>query len=128
VVCSASDRHGTIRASLTYWCSWTGTGSSRSPRPARAQLALDAEGPLDPAITVFSFRAHDRLLGVGVIKRLGPQHAEIKSMHTAEAARGRGPVTDTPGVPSTIITDATDPPLGTARTVVPLTQAAVHIR
>jgi putative acetyltransferase len=25
-----------------------------------------------------------------VIKRLGPHHAEIKSMHTAEAARGRG--------------------------------------
>jgi hypothetical protein len=76
---------------------------------------------------VFSFRAHDSLLGVGVIKRLGPQHAEIKSMHTAEAARGRGPVTDTPGVPSTIITDATDHPLGAAQTVMRPTAAAAHI-
>ena len=30
------------------------------------------------------------MLGIGAIKRLGPHHAEIKSMHTAEVARGRG--------------------------------------
>ena len=30
------------------------------------------------------------MLGTGAIKRLGPDHAEIKSMHTAEVARGRG--------------------------------------
>ena len=30
------------------------------------------------------------LLGIGAIKQLGPRDAEIKSMHTAEAARGRG--------------------------------------
>lgn len=33
---------------------------------------------------------HGSLLGIGAIKRLGPHHAEIKSMHTAEAERGRG--------------------------------------
>ena len=37
-----------------------------------------------------SFRACGSLLGIGAIKRLGPHHAEIKSMHTAEVARGRG--------------------------------------
>lgn len=49
-------------------------------------------------------------------------------MHTAEAARGRGPVTDTPGVPSTIITEATDHPLGAAQTVMRPTATAAHIR
>lgn len=39
---------------------------------------------------MFSFRADGSLLGIGAIKRLDLGHAEIKSMHTAEAARGRG--------------------------------------
>ena len=43
----------------------------------------------DPAVTFFSFRDSGCLLGIGAIKRLGPDHAEIKSMHTAQAARGR---------------------------------------
>jgi putative acetyltransferase len=30
------------------------------------------------------------VLGVGALKRLSPDHGEVKSMHTAEAARGRG--------------------------------------
>ena len=43
------------------------------------------------ALTVFSCRAGGGgLLGVGAIKRLDARHAELKSMHTAEAARGRG--------------------------------------
>ncbi len=58
--------------------------------PPEHSFALDVEGLLDPAITLFSFRTHGFLLGIGAIKRLGPHHAEIKSMHTAEAARGRG--------------------------------------
>ncbi len=58
--------------------------------PPEHSFALDVEGLLDPAITFFSLRAHGSLLGIGAIKRLGPHHAEIKSMHTAEAARGRG--------------------------------------
>jgi putative acetyltransferase len=58
--------------------------------PPEHSYALDADGLLDPAVTFFSFRAGDSLLGIGAIKRLDPRHAEIKSMHTAEAARGRG--------------------------------------
>lgn len=30
------------------------------------------------------------LVGVGALRRLSPEHGEVKSMHTAEAARGRG--------------------------------------
>jgi putative acetyltransferase len=58
--------------------------------PAEHAFALDADGLADPAITFFSYRAAGAVLGIGAIKSLGPDHAEIKSMHTAEAARGRG--------------------------------------
>jgi putative acetyltransferase len=52
--------------------------------------ALDVDGLLDPAVTFFSCRVDGELLAVGALKRLDDRHAEIKSMHTAEAARGRG--------------------------------------
>jgi len=51
---------------------------------------MDVDGLLDPAVTFFSFRAGGTLLAVGALKQLDPQHAEIKSMHTAQDARGRG--------------------------------------
>ena len=52
--------------------------------------ALDVDGLLDPAISFYSYRVAGRLVGVGALKRLGPDHGEIKSMHTAAEARGRG--------------------------------------
>jgi putative acetyltransferase len=52
--------------------------------------ALDVDALLDPALTFFSFRVDGELLGVAALKRLDDRHAEIKSMHTAEAARGGG--------------------------------------
>jgi putative acetyltransferase len=58
--------------------------------PPEHAFALDVDGLLDPAITFFSVRAAGELFGVGAIKELDAGHAEIKSMHTAAAARGRG--------------------------------------
>lgn len=58
--------------------------------PPEHSFALGLTGLLDPAITLFSYRENGRLLGIGAIKHLSPDHAEIKSMHTAVAARGRG--------------------------------------
>ena len=52
--------------------------------------ALDVDALLDPAVTFFSFRVDGELLGVAALKRLDGTHAEIKSMHTAQAARGEG--------------------------------------
>ena len=52
--------------------------------------ALEADALADPSVTLFTLRADDGLLGVAALKQLDPEHAEIKSMHTAEAARGRG--------------------------------------
>jgi putative acetyltransferase len=58
--------------------------------PPEDMHALDADGLLDPAVTFFSCRRAGKLLGVGALKRLDGQHAELKSMHTAAEARGRG--------------------------------------
>jgi putative acetyltransferase len=52
--------------------------------------ALEVDALLDPAVTFFSFRLDGDLLGVAALKQLDGEHAEIKSMHTAQAARGRG--------------------------------------
>jgi putative acetyltransferase len=52
--------------------------------------ALDVDGLLEPSVTFFSFRVRGELLGVGAIKQLDESQAELKSMHTAEAARGQG--------------------------------------
>jgi putative acetyltransferase len=52
--------------------------------------ALDVDALLHPAVTFVSYRDDGIVLGVGAIKELGDRHAEIKSMHTAAEARGRG--------------------------------------
>jgi putative acetyltransferase len=63
---------------------------ARSHTPPEGVFALGADDLADPAVTFFSYRADGALLAVGALKRLGPRHAEIKSMHTAAAARGQG--------------------------------------
>jgi putative acetyltransferase len=63
----------------------------RAPTPAEFVFALDVEGLVDPAITFCSARDADgALVGVGALKELDGRHGELKSMHTAAAARGRG--------------------------------------
>lgn len=61
-----------------------------STTPPEHSFALDVDALLDPAITFCSYRAAGDLLGVGALKRIDAEHAEIKSMHTVQAARGRG--------------------------------------
>jgi putative acetyltransferase len=63
---------------------------SRAQTPAEHSFALDTSGLLHPAITFFSIREEGTLLGIGAMKVLDPNHAEIKSMHVAEPARGCG--------------------------------------
>jgi putative acetyltransferase len=58
--------------------------------PPEHAFALDVDGLLDPAITFCSCRLSGELLGIGALKELDSAHGEIKSMHTAAAARGRG--------------------------------------
>ena len=63
---------------------------AREVTPPAHVHALEAESLLDPAITLFSARRAGGLLGVGALSRLTDAHAELKSMHTGEAARGLG--------------------------------------
>lgn len=63
---------------------------ANSHSPPEDVHALDVEGLLDPSVTFFSFRLKGELLGVGALKQLDDCHAEVKSMHTVAAARGRG--------------------------------------
>ncbi|MDX6285673.1 MAG: putative acetyltransferase [Frankiales bacterium] len=63
---------------------------ANSHSPPEDVHALDVDGLLDPSVTFFSFRRDGELLGVGALKQLDERHAELKSMHTADAARQRG--------------------------------------
>lgn len=64
----------------------------RAHSPPEAVHALDAEGLIGPAVTLFGARHRPggRLLGVGAIKHLAEHHGELKSMHTLATARGHG--------------------------------------
>jgi putative acetyltransferase len=58
--------------------------------PPEDRHALDIDGLTDPSVTFYGLRVDGRLLAVGALKKLDDEHAELKSMHTAEAARRRG--------------------------------------
>ncbi len=67
----------------------------RSASPPDHVHALDIAGLTGPDVSFFAARDQGRLLGVGAIRDLGTNNhgervGEIKSMHTAEAARGMG--------------------------------------
>src|ERR1700678_1530913 len=63
---------------------------ARAASPPESVFALDTDGLLDPFVTFFGYRADGELLGIGALKELDSAHGELKSMHTAQAARGRG--------------------------------------
>jgi putative acetyltransferase len=52
--------------------------------------ALDLDGLLAPDIELYAARRNGELLAIGALKELDSAHGELKSMHTAAAARGQG--------------------------------------
>jgi putative acetyltransferase len=62
----------------------------RSASPPEDVHALDVDGLTRPDISFYSVRDGNLLLGVGALRELEPTHGELKSMHTAYVARGRG--------------------------------------
>lgn len=59
--------------------------------PADSVHALPADALAQPNMTVWGARDSDgALLGMAALKELGPNHGELKSMRTTEAARGLG--------------------------------------
>jgi putative acetyltransferase len=63
---------------------------ARGQTPPEDAHALDVDGLADPAVTFFSLRRGCELLAVAALQRLDHEHAEVKSMHTVEAARRQG--------------------------------------
>lgn len=63
---------------------------AHSTSPPEDVHALDIDGLVSPDVTFFSLRDSGTLLGVGALRELDATHGEIKSMHTAEVARGQG--------------------------------------
>ncbi len=58
--------------------------------PPEDRHALDVNGLMDPAVTFYGLRVAGELLAVGALKQLDDDAAELKSMHTAKAARRQG--------------------------------------
>jgi putative acetyltransferase len=63
--------------------------SNRSSPPEHVH-ALDLDGLLDASVTLYGARDGGVLVGFGALKQLDATHGELKSMHVATAARGRG--------------------------------------
>lgn len=58
--------------------------------PPESVHALGLAALQRPEISFWAAWDGEALLGVGALKQLTPCHGEVKSMHTAEAMRGRG--------------------------------------
>jgi putative acetyltransferase len=70
-----------LRSHLIGSCANSAPGSSH---------ALDVAGLKAPDVTFWTMWEGDTLLGCGALKRLAADHGEVKSMHTAQAARRTG--------------------------------------
>ncbi|MDZ7918303.1 MAG: GNAT family N-acetyltransferase [Rhodococcus sp. (in: high G+C Gram-positive bacteria)] len=58
--------------------------------PAESVHALDLSGLRGSGVSVWTAWEAEVLLGIVALKELSPDHAELKSMRTAGAARGQG--------------------------------------
>jgi putative acetyltransferase len=68
----------------------THLSSARAQTAPGSAHALDLAGLKSSDIRVWTIWADQTLAGVGALKRLSDHHGEVKSMHTAQAMRGKG--------------------------------------
>ena len=61
-----------------------------SSSPIEHVYALNASKLFAPDIIVFGARIDGELVGVGALRKLDEEHAELKSMHTLAKSRGLG--------------------------------------
>lgn len=66
---------------------WTFCTSST---PIEHVYALDASKLFSPDVTVFGARIAGEIVGVGAMRKIDVDHAELKSMHTLAKSRGLG--------------------------------------
>jgi putative acetyltransferase len=58
--------------------------------PPEGVHVLDPDDAQDETVALFTVRVDGELLGIAALRRLGPDHAELKSMYAAIALRRRG--------------------------------------
>jgi putative acetyltransferase len=63
---------------------------ARRHSPPEDVHALDTSEPVAGNVCFFAAWEGRELLGIGALRQIDTMHAELKSMHTAEVARGRG--------------------------------------
>jgi putative acetyltransferase len=63
---------------------------ARAETASGSAHALDLTGLQSPDMSFWTIWEGETFLGVGALKRLSPDHGEVKSMHTAQSARRRG--------------------------------------
>jgi putative acetyltransferase len=66
------------------------TTRARAKTARGSAHALDLAALQSPDISFWTIWDEETLVGFGALKRLSAHHGEIKSMHVAEAMRGRG--------------------------------------
>ena len=62
----------------------------RAVSPPEDAHALEPEALAGPGVALFAAREGGAVLAIGALVRLDDEHGELKAMHTAAAARGRG--------------------------------------
>lgn len=65
-------------------------GLARAAAPPCSAHALDLHGLMAPDVTVWATWDRDELAAVGALQAIARDHGEVKSMHVADTARGRG--------------------------------------
>ncbi len=66
------------------------TAAMHADTPPESIHMLPADRLAAPGIRFFVMRDEGRVVGMGAIKRIDPDHAEVKSMHVLSEYRGRG--------------------------------------
>lgn len=66
------------------------TEAMHADTPPESIHMLDASGLAVPEVSFFVMREDGQPIGMGAFKRIGGNHAEIKSMHILHEMRGRG--------------------------------------
>lgn len=64
--------------------------SAREQTAPGSAHAFDLAQLQTPDISFWAIWNEEDLLGIGALKRLSPEHGEVKSMHTAQSARRKG--------------------------------------
>ena len=66
------------------------TEAMHADTPPESIYMMDAGALAAPGVRFFVMREDGRAIGMAAFKRLGGDHAEIKSMHVLHEVRGRG--------------------------------------